>query len=129
MKQLKFRWMDIMWNWYYWLVSNPKHKSICRDEWYFICNSAWAPFAYQIRPETLWQFTWLYDLFKNPIYEGDIAIDIEWNEWIVEYWEEQWRFILKFKNDKMERLWEFNWVSLIERVLGNVYENPALMEW
>lgn len=65
MREILFKAKTISGNWVNGLLANKD------DKWY-ISNKAGSPFAYEVRPETLCQFTGLCDKNGNKIWENDI---------------------------------------------------------
>ena len=67
MREILFKAKTISGNWVNGLLANKD------DKWY-ISNKAGSPFAYEVRPETLCQFTGLYDKNGKKIWENDILM-------------------------------------------------------
>ena len=67
MREILFKAKTISGNWVNGLLANKD------DKWY-ISNKAGSPFAYEVRPETLCQFTGLYDKNGKRIWENDILM-------------------------------------------------------
>ena len=65
MREILFKAKTISGNWVNGLLSNKD------DKWY-ISNKAGMPFAYDVRPETICQFTGLTDKNGKKIWENDI---------------------------------------------------------
>ena len=127
MREIKFRGLDIMGNWYYGLLSNPKVNigGAEKDHWY-ICNKVGMPFGYEIRPETIGQFTGLKDRNGKEIYKGDIVElykelhIIHWDEHVAGF---SWRTCTMDNYLMFRKFVAENCVFI-----GNIYENPELNE-
>ena len=125
MREILFKAKTISGNWVNGLLANKD------DKWY-ISNKAGMPFAYDVRPETLCQFTGLCDKNGKKIWENDI----------VEAWSQGSRAIGTVKQ-RVDGLWimspawqnhEFwglkpnsNGETTVE-VLGNAFDNPELLQ-
>lgn len=131
MREIKFRGLSVNGDWSYGLLAKTENKKVaCGDTGSFISNKAGCAFAYQVRPETVGQFTGLLDKNGKEIYEGDI-IDytgseipgdehniepVEWNEdypgWILGSYA---MGLNEFFKDELE-------------VIGNIYEKAKHYE-
>ncbi|WP_271006695.1 YopX family protein [Listeria seeligeri] len=96
----------------------------------YISNSAGAPFAYKVRPETVSQFTGLTDENGKKIFEGDI-VEIDVHDHLDGN-------VIKGKVIFLEGAWLVTdsgsfaislWSEINEiEVIGNIHENPELLE-
>ncbi|HHH6031038.1 TPA: YopX family protein [Listeria innocua] len=126
MREIEFRGQNINGHWAHGNLAIIKEKLDRAEIGTYISNSAGAPFAYQVRPETVGQYTERQDIHNNKIFEKDIATCQFFDKKItglIEFIEYMWAV-----NDrKNQRLYQLNEVSNIE-VVGNVEENPELLE-
>lgn len=81
MREIKFRGMDVKGNWH------TGNLSVLAKDIYggakvgtYISNSCGMPFAYEVRPETVGQFTGEKSISGKEIFEGDIVTGDSWKE-------------------------------------------------
>ena len=125
MREILFRGKDIKGNWYEGLLAH----NIAKDEWY-ISNKAGISTAYQVRPETIGQYTGLIDSNGRKIFEGDVIQDgnFEYNKYVVEYSTERGGFLPFAHGDGCgccETVTLYD--STCHTVIGNIYDNPELI--
>ena len=104
-----------------WVEGLLAHKD---DKWY-ISNKAGMPFAFEVRPETICQYTGLTDENGNKIWENDIAVRRSSQE----------EFIGKIIYDRngslCHREFQTDYEALLigsVTVIGNIFDNPELMK-
>ena len=116
-----FRGKTISGNWVHGLLANKD------DKWY-ISNKAGAPFAYEIRPESICQCTGLRDKNDALSWENDIVVYYDMTEE---------RYLISWESNKACyeyqqygcSMMNFNELSGCEiEVLGNIFDNPGLLE-
>lgn len=129
MREILFRGKDIKGNWYEGLLAH----NIAKDEWY-ISNKAGISTAYQVRPETIGQFTGLTDKNGVKIFEGDI-VEYETGKKVrigrVFFSDFRASFSVtagkngsaRINNDLFNYIQNRNSVA----VIGNIYDNPELI--
>ena len=121
-REIKFRGLTVGLKWEYGYMCIPEYGKYAGMS--FILNKA-GHLAYDVRPETLGQFTGLLDKQGKEIYEGDIVIGfctsnhpaiIEWDAPNGGYniREQDGEYQDIDSNTRME-------------VIGNIYENPELL--
>ena len=124
MREIRFHGKDIKGNWYYGLLCKPtvgKYAGMT-----FISNGGGMPMAFDVRPETVGQYTGLKDKNGREIYEGDVYEQIWEGETIrgeIEYGGMA-RFWIKATANYL--IGEIK--SATGQVIGNVWENPELKE-
>jgi uncharacterized phage protein (TIGR01671 family) len=127
MRTIKFRGMDVNGDWYYGnLAIIPEHiRGFHVEVGSYISNSSGMPFAYQVRPETVGQYTGLNDKNGKEIYEGDIFKNsLDWVA-VVE-WEKEGRFLGSTIENELKIVY-INREPRVE-VIGNIHVNPELLE-
>lgn len=118
MREILFRGKDIKGNWYEGLLAH----NIAKDEWY-ISNKAGISTAYQVRPETIGQYTGLTDKNGTKIFEGDI----------VSLGGANYPVIFNTLGGCAEFAltdgvpFGFDYIHVPMEVVGNIYDNPELI--
>ena len=122
-----------------WVQGLLAHKD---NKWY-ISNKEGMPFAFEVRPETIGQYTGLTDKNGNKIWENDIVELYDTNN------NYKWKAIVKFGNPNATYNWGYQlypigqykvntdillWVEMedtgtICEVIGNVFDNPELLNY
>lgn len=135
MREIKFRGLDINGRWFTGLLSISQGKSNQPKQGSYISNSAGGPWAYQVRPETVGQYTGLKDKTDKEIYEGDIGEGehaiyvIRWDANMAQYKAKIITTKSVLSKNCSFPLWQY--VEDDERcrfeVIGNIYENPELL--
>lgn len=125
MREILFKAKTINGNWVNGLLANKD------DKWY-ISNKAGMPFAYDVRPETLCQFTGLCDKNGKKIWENDILmahLDESYPEYAtyetVEWCTAGWVAHEAGCTDR-EYLDEFDLEHF--EVVGNIFDNKELLQ-
>ncbi|EAG8523443.1 hypothetical protein E0D96_02590 [Listeria innocua] len=133
MRTIEFKAQNVNGAWVCGNLSILKKKIGNVDAGSYISNSAGAPFAYKVRPETVSQFTGLTDENGKKIFEGDIVEIIEidafgnldWNRLKGKVMFSEGAWLVTDNRSFAIPLWsEINEI----KVIGNIYENPELME-
>lgn len=75
------------------------------------------------------EFIGIYDMNNTPIFEGDIIRDYVGREWVVKYNPKVCSFMFYYNNgNKSQYFAKFNCFQLPIKVIGNVYNNPELLD-
>lgn len=129
MREILFKAKTISGNWVNGLLANKD------DKWY-ISNKAGSPFAYEVRPETLCQFTGLCDKNGKKIWENDIVL-------ITENVYSTVKFGLYHEAGKSERTHQGFYLESMDKyyyreelgywakesvVVGNIFDNKELLQ-
>lgn len=114
-------------------------KSILTDEWFYgdlvhsadkkrtaiLVNDKDSYDECEVVPETIGQFTGLYDCEGNEIFEGDI---LDFNGLTVEVRFVRGAFALLVNGNLDDELYGDCRTDLFAKVIGNVYENPDILK-
>jgi len=124
-REIKFRGMTIKGEWVYGLLAQipQEYHTQSIPAGVYISNKAGRPFAYQVRPETVGQYTGLVDKQGVKIFEGDIVkIYLGLNIWQTKE--------VYFDNDLCEFGFKethenlYSMYSKHYEVIGNIHEEP-----
>ena len=129
MREILFRGKDIKGNWYEGLLAH----NIAKDEWY-ISNKAGISTAYQVRPETIRQYTGLSDKNGTKIFEGDVVrISEDYYDGLHysgnEVYYSDGAFCVEYETPE----YDVTSIGFLVRegveveVIGNIYDNPELI--
>jgi len=131
-REIKFRGMDINGRWFHGLLSISQGKSNQPKAGHYISNSAGSPWAYQVRPETVGQFTGLNDKIGREIYEGDIVRIYDSGTAAtatIAFGDFGCFSLLGYLGDLREHaIKDFLFRGCKLEVIGNVHENHGLLE-
>lgn len=127
MRPIKFRAKNINGVWYYgcMVYSNELDAAI-----YFQTGSGSVKtmdWVYVI-PETIGQFTGLYDCNKKEIYEGDI---LKWSNgrmYVVKFWRGMFYASVEECNDGFLGGFPLHALGEYREIIGNIYDNPELLK-
>ncbi len=83
-REIKFRGMDVYGNWHYGNLAVLPEDVRHLKKGHYISNEAGLPFAYQVRPETVGQYTGLKEMYEgdkleitlNFEYRNDVVTDV-----------------------------------------------------
>lgn len=89
------------------------------DKWY-ISNNAGRPFAFEIRPDTICQCTGLKDKNGKLIWENDIC-KYQWNG-------KTKIDVIKYDPPMFSYSGAMRWNLDCDEVIGNIFDNPELLE-
>lgn len=129
MREILFKAKTISGNWVNGLLVN------IGDKWY-ISNKAGRPFAYEVRPETLCQFTGLCDKYGNKIWENDIVktvsdiyAQVKFGLYTTGFALEECNqgFYADFSDETYLRHELGYWNNKVE-VRGNIFDQPELLQ-
>ena len=113
-----------------WVQGLLAHKD---NKWY-ISNKEGMPFAFEVRPETIGQYTGLKDKNGNKIWENDIIkpYDTVTNENYIISWDKEMGAFVFCDINTNNSLYVLvgHYIESIQsvEVIGNIFDNPELLE-
>ena len=112
----------------------PKDKEIKYEEYLIVeydgdWNMESVQYKVKIKPETIGQFTGLQDKNRKDIYEGDIVLVSGITYGVIDYLNKYAMFNIDYGNSgKPMALDLLNPKDYYLEVVGNIYDNPELLE-
>lgn len=128
MREIKFRGLGLGGHdWHFGNVSILKQKVNNVKAGHYISNSVGLPFAYDVRPETVGQYTGLLDKNGKEIYEKDI-IKAGDDICVVNWHKEFAGFCLDKKGWMFSHFFAEHCLTSEVEVIGNIYEDSSLLD-
>lgn len=133
MREIKFRGMTLSGKWVYGLLAHSEGLKNQVKKGYYISNKAGSPFAYDIRPETIGQYTGEHDKNGKEIFSGDILKGLYYFRGTGWYDEGEGEYFINsevvFKKGKYTcQGFDLDIIVNDVEVIGNIHENPELIE-
>jgi hypothetical protein len=142
-REIKFRGKSVNGDWYYGLLSHSTGaKGHTVPEGWYISNKSGMPWAYQVRPETIGQFTGSWDDDGKEIYQDDVLQihDPEKDSGLGPNYQYE---SVYYQNGAFALEWDYGeyditaigWAKeyfsgndITIKVVGNLYDNPEFVE-
>ena len=118
MRELEFKGLSENGDWYYGILSILSRKVGHVEAGYYIANEAGMPYAYDVIPETVGQYTGCRDNFAKRIYEGDTIsfYTLAGNRKTSPVYYKDGSFLVRVEKDGEACLWEVKEIKNI----GNI---------
>ena len=127
MREIKFRGLDNNGVWYYGYINKYSFNGYTAASIRF-SNESGSILIYQVKEETVGQYTGIKDKNGNEIYEGDILGDFI-GLGVVKYNECTAGFVIDILGQINEITFgEINYNNYVLEVIGNIYENPDILD-
>ncbi len=127
MRLISFRGKSIAEEWHYGLLARSAGLPGQVDKGLYISNTTGSPYAYQVIPRSIGEYTGLKDSNGAKIYEGDIITNYHGDIQVVEYSGCQWSArLIKRKTS----FWPAQYLHseyMVWEVIGNTYDNLEMI--
>ena len=117
----------------YCIIDQKNHFGLSSTKNGNLCFSESDTRVHHVIPETVGQFTGLFDKNGTPIYEGDCfngSLDNTHVCWCDEC--KQFQLIITDMNECLSCLGDYHWAEFVAdediEIIGNIHDNPELLE-
>lgn len=130
MRTIKFRAKNLDGEWVYGFYVEEERQTLNGfEKKYFIVNDGYD----YVKPDTVGQFTGLYDKDGREIYEGDIIISEELKHTChyVRYMESEAMFVAMIIGSPLDEYCGIrqSWIDKFsKKIIGNIHDNPELLK-
>ena len=130
MRTIKFRGKNLDGEWVYGFYVEEERQTLNGfEKKYFIVNDGYD----YVKPDTVGQFTGLYDKDGKEIYEGDIIISEELKHTChyVRYMESEAMFVAMIIGSPLDEYCGIrqSWIDRFsKKIIGNIHDNPELLK-